>query len=76
VDPSVEGAVPQDACSPVRLIPETTNKDFVNRVALGSATADPKRANDLSTARIKILVPPSPPSACGSSFNPVAHAAC
>ena len=60
----------------LRLIPDTTNKKFVNRAAVGSATADPKRANNLSDATIKILVPPSPPVACGSRFNPVAHAAC
>ena len=60
----------------VRLIPDTTNNDFVNRVAVGSATADPNPANNASHATVKILVPPSPPVACGSRFNPVAHAAC
>lgn len=59
-----------------RPLPETTNKNFVNRVVVGSATADPKRANNVSSATIKILVPPSPPVACGSRFNPAAHAAC
>ena len=42
--------------------PETTNKNFVNRVVVGSATADPKRANNVSSATIKILVRPRPPS--------------
>jgi hypothetical protein len=60
----------------VRLTPETTSKDFVNRVAVGSATADPKRTNNLSHATIRIIVPPKHPVACGSSLTPVAHAAC
>ena len=50
----------------VRLIPDTTKKAFVNRVAVGSATADPKPTNNISQATIKVLVPPSPPVACGS----------
>jgi uncharacterized repeat protein (TIGR01451 family) len=60
----------------VRLVPDTTNKHFVNRVAVGSATADPKHANNLSAATIRIIVPPKHPVACGSRLHPAAHAAC
>jgi uncharacterized repeat protein (TIGR01451 family) len=60
----------------VRLIPETNDKTFDNRVAVGSATGDPKRANNLSKATVKIIVPPKHPVACGSRLDPVAHAAC
>jgi uncharacterized repeat protein (TIGR01451 family) len=60
----------------VRMIPKTTQGEFVNVAAVGSATDDHTLANNRARAVIRIVHPPSPPIVCPSVRGPRAHAAC
>jgi hypothetical protein len=60
----------------VRMIPRSTRTPFVNRAAVGSATADGRLSNNVSHAKVRIITPPRHPVACPSSAEPVAHPAC
>jgi hypothetical protein len=60
----------------VSLIPETSATQFVNRAAVGGATAEATITNNISHSTIKIEHPPTNPIGCTSRSVPVAHVAC
>jgi hypothetical protein len=60
----------------VRMIPKTTQGEFVNVAAVGSATDDGTLVNNRARAVIRVVHPPSPPAVCPSARQPRAHAAC
>ena len=60
----------------VRMIPKTTQGEFVNVAAVGSATDDHTLSNNRSRAVIRVVHPPAPPVVCPSARQPRAHAAC
>jgi uncharacterized repeat protein (TIGR01451 family) len=60
----------------VRMIPKTTQGQFVNSAVIGSATDDRTLANNRARAVVRIVHPPSPPVVCPSARGPQARAAC
>jgi hypothetical protein len=59
----------------VRMIPKTTQGEFVNVAAVGSATDDRTLVNNRARAVVRIAPPPAP-AVCPSARAPRAHAAC
>jgi uncharacterized repeat protein (TIGR01451 family) len=60
----------------VRLIPTTASPRYVNTVAVGGATHDPRLRNNLARAWIRVIAPPKPPIICRAAHGPVGQAAC